>query len=116
MTRMYEDYVRPQDNGYRSDVRWVTFTDPQGKGVKFSASVPLFVQALHYGVEDLEFARHRRGKERTRVPLVPREEVCLNLDVRQTGLGGCSCGPMTLEKYRVTPQTENWTLTIAPAR
>ena len=116
VTRMYEEYVRPQDNGYRSDVRWVTFTDPQGKGVKFSASVPLFVQALHYGVEDLEFARHRKGQQRVRIPLVPREEVCLNLDVRQTGLGGCSCGPVPLEKYMVRPQTESWTLTIAPAR
>ncbi|MBQ0032194.1 MAG: DUF4981 domain-containing protein [bacterium] len=94
VTDQYEPYVRPQDNGYKCDVRWVEFTDKFGKGVCFSASEPLFVQALHYGFEDLEFARPRAGQKRYRTPLVPREEVCLNLDVRQLGLGGASCGPL----------------------
>ena len=110
----YEEYVRPQDNGYRSDVRWAAFTGKDGKGVKFSGSVPLFMQALHYGVEDLEFARHRNGQQRVRIPLVKRDEVCLNLDVRQLGLGGASCGPAPMGKYMAPAKKEEWILRIEP--
>ena len=70
VTDQYEPYVRPQDNGYKCDGRSVRFTDEDGFGVEFSGDVPLFVQALHYGMEDLEFARFRAGEKRHRTPLV----------------------------------------------
>ena len=114
VTDQFEPYVRPQDNGYKCGVRWAEFTDKAGKGVRFSASEPLFMQALHYGVEDLEFARHRSGQKRFRAPLVPREEVCLNLDVRQLGLGGASCGPGPMEKYVFPVERTQWTLKLEP--
>lgn len=116
VTDQFESYVRPQDNGYKCDVRTVRFTDVAGQGVEFSGDRPLFVQALHYGLEDLEFARHRNGEKRYRTPLVARPEVVLNLDVAQLGLGGASCGPTPMEKYMYRAQTENWTLTIKPVK
>ena len=79
-----------------------------------SASEPLFVQALHYGWEDMEFARHRNGQQRFCAPLVARPEVCLNLDVRQLGLGGASCGPRPEAQYIFPIQEESWTMTLAP--
>ena len=109
-----EDYVRPQDNGSRTDVRWVALTAKDGRGVKFSATEPLFVQALRYGWEDLEFARHRNGQQRFRAPLAARPEVCLNLDVRQTGLGGASCGPEPMKKYVFPVEKTAWTLRLEP--
>ena len=72
------------------------------------------MQALHHGMEDLEFARHRNHQQRFRTPLVKRDEVCLNLDVRQLGLGGASCGPWPMDKYRFPVQREQWTLKIEP--
>ena len=73
--------------------------------------------ALHYTWEDLEFVRHRAGQKRFRVPLVPRAEVCLDLDVRQTGLGGASCGPTPMAKYRFDPKAQvAWTIDIAPVK
>ena len=116
VTDQFEPYVRPQDNGYKCDVRWAEFTDAAGKGVRFSASEPLFMQALHYGFEDLEFARHRAGQKRYNTPLLPRAEVCLNLDVRQLGLGGASCGPKPMEKYIFPIEKTEWTLKITPVR
>ena len=115
VTEQFEAYVRPQDNGYRTDVRWVQLTARDGTGVRFSASEPLFVQALHYGWEDMEFARHRNGQQRFRAPLVARPEVCLNLDVRQTGLGGASCGPEPMRKYVFPIERTAWTLRMEPA-
>ena len=114
VTDQFEDYVRPQDNGYRSDVRWVAFSDGSGRGVRFSASEPMFVQALHYALEDLAYARPQRGQPRFRTPLVPRQETCLNLDIRQLGLGGGSCGPRPMDRYRFKVAPEEWTLCIRP--
>ena len=100
VTKQFVDYVRPQENGGKSGVRWVEFTDRQGRGVRFSAvGEPMFMRALHYEFEDLEFARHRNGQRRFRSPLARHPEVCLDLDVRQTGLGGASCGPRPMAKY-----------------
>ena len=118
VSEQYVDYVRPQDNGYKSDVRWAEFyaKGRARQGIRFSGSVPLFMQALHYGREDLEYARHLNGQIRHRTPLVPREEIMLNLDVRQTGLGGASCGPVPMAKYRFDPSAPvSWTLRIEPS-
>ena len=113
VTDQYVPYVRPQDCGMKCDVRWVEFTDRYGRGVKFSASEPLFVQALHYDWETLAYSRHINGQRRMRATLVPSEDVLLNLDVRQTGLGGASCGPAPMAKYRFDPKaTVEWTLKI----
>ncbi len=113
VTDQFVDYVRPQDCGMKSDVRWVEFSDKNGRGVRFCADEPFFVQALHFGWEDLAYSRHISGQRRMRTPLVPREEVCLNIDVRQTGLGGASCGPAPMAKYRFDPNAPvEWTLRI----
>jgi len=116
VTEQFEPYVRPQDNGYKCDVRAVVFTDKRGDGVRFTASEPLYVQALHYACEDLEQARHRNGEKRRFAPLVPVPEVRLNLDVRQLGLGGASCGPKPMKKYIFPIQRETWRLTLEPVK
>ena len=113
VTEQYVDYVRPQDCGMKCDVRWAEFTDRYGRGVRFSANEPLFMQALHYDWETLAYSRHINGQRRMRTPLIPSEDVLLNLDVRQTGLGGGSCGPAPMAKYRFDPNAPvEWTLKI----
>ena len=72
------------------------------------------MQALRCGREDLEFARHRNGQQRFRAPPAARPEVCLNLDVRQTGLGGASCGPEPMGKYVFPIERTEWTLRLEP--
>jgi len=119
VTEQYVDYVRPQDNGYKSGVRWAEFTDGTGNGVRFEASEPMFMQALHYGWEDIFLARHDGWQKNTLqirryAPPVAQHDVILNLDVRQTGLGGASVGPAPMEKYRFDPGAPvSWTLRIS---
>ena len=114
VTQQFVDYVRPQENGGKSGVRWVEFTDKRGHGVRFTAvGEPMFMRALHYEFEDLEFAHHRNGQRRFRAPLVKHPEICLDLDVRQTGLGGASCGPVPMTKYTFDQNaTVEWSLKI----
>ena len=114
VTDQFVTYARPQDNGGKCDVRWVEFSDDQGRGVRFHASKHLFVQALHFTSEDLEFSRHRAGQQRFRASLSPRQEVCLNLDVCQLGLGGASCGPRPMNKYIFPIRDERWSLVMEP--
>ena len=115
--KQFVDYIRPQDNGCKTGVRWAVFGDKYGNGVKFSASEPMAMQALHYGWEDLAFSRPMRRMPRFRTPLRPREEIMLNLDVRQTGLGGASCGPIPMSKYLFDSKAPvEWTMKIEPVR
>ena len=113
---LYVPYARPQDNGVRSDVRWVEFSDAEGRGVRFAASVPICARALHYDWEDLEFSRHRRGQERIFNVKPPRKEVYLDLDIAERGLGNASCGPKTLPEYCVENRVYEWTETVRPLR
>ena len=109
---MFVDYMRPQDNGYRCDVRWVALTDSDGKGVRFSGSDPLFVQASHYLWEDLYFSRHQLGDERRRAPLVPHDAVFLNLDRCQSGFGDFNRAALPLKPYRFDVRHERWTVKL----
>jgi len=114
VTDQYVDYIRPQDNGYKTGVRWAELAEESGRGLHVEGSEPLFVQALHYTWEDLEFARHRAGQQRFRNVMPPRPEVWLNLDVRQTGLGGASCGPRPENEYLFDIAPVRWTVRFAP--
>ncbi len=114
VTGQYVPYVRPQECGGKSDVRWATFTDKSGTGVLFTFPAPLFVTALHYTSEDLDGARHRPGMERVYNPPAPRPEVCLSFDIGQTGLGGNSCGPIPLEKYILRAKPFEYTYIMQP--
>ena len=113
VTEQYVSYTRPQDNGYKSDVREVSFLDAEGRGVTISADRPLFVQALRHTWADIYGSRHFNAERGRFQPLVPRSEVCLNLDILQTGLGMASCGPRPTIQVRAAP--EKWTVVFRPA-
>jgi beta-galactosidase len=74
-------YVRPQENANRTDVRWVALTDATGSGLLASGLPLLSVSAWPYTMEDLESATHVNELPR-------RDAITLNLDLRQTGVGG----------------------------
>ncbi|MFB8771670.1 glycoside hydrolase family 2 TIM barrel-domain containing protein [Streptomyces broussonetiae] len=92
-------YIRPQENGNRTDVRWVALTGRDGAGLLACAPPggPLLeVNASHFTPEDLSVgARHD-------YQLTPREEVVLRLNHRQMGVGGDnSWGAHTHDEYKL---------------
>jgi hypothetical protein len=119
---MAEFYVRPQENGCRSDVRWAEFTGKGGRGVLFSFPKPLFVTATRYEWEDLDFVRHRGGhangganNRRTARPFAePRDEIVLNIDAAQMGLGNGCLGPRPLASYMLVTRPESFTYVMRP--
>jgi beta-galactosidase len=87
-------YIVPQENGNKEDVRWLALTSAGGLGLQIQAGGPMSFSAGHFTPEDLTAAYHTNELE-------PREEITLLLDYRQRGLGTGSCGPDTLEQYRI---------------
>lgn len=99
----YQEYLRPQENGSKQDVRWAAFRDAAGRGIMIRACGPLALSALRFTPWQLDDARHENGEPRKVQPLASREDAIVCLDAFQMGLGGASCGPAPLEKYLVPP-------------
>ncbi|MFE4430343.1 beta-galactosidase subunit alpha [Peribacillus butanolivorans] len=90
---LFTNYVKPQENGNRSDCDWVSFTDSEANGLIFIANETFNFSASYYEDDDLEKAKHT-------IDLQKRDYIVLNLDYKQNGLGSNSCGQDQLEKYR----------------
>jgi len=93
----YVRYASPQENGYKTDVRWVALTQNKGKGLLAVGLPTLCFSALPYSKEDL--TQKSRGTKHP-TDLVERDFVELHIDLRQTGVGGDnSWGARPLDKY-----------------
>jgi beta-galactosidase len=104
----YELYVRPQENGNKTDVRWAALTDAQGKGLLVVTDGTYSISAHHNTADDYNEARHIDK-------VVPRPEVYLCIDAAHTGLGGASCGPRPLKKYILNAQSMRFRYWLRPA-
>ncbi len=89
-----EHYVRSQSMGNREDVRWMSLTDKDGKGLKVTSKDFLNFTALHFTDDQLWKAAHDFKLDDIRKP-----EIYLSLDRIQQGLGNASCGPRPLPEY-----------------
>ncbi len=78
---LWTDYVRPQENGNRCDVRWVAFTNKDGDGLLAVGNPTLSISAWPYTLQDLEKATHIDD-------LPVRNNITVNLDYKQMGVGG----------------------------
>lgn len=104
---MFVPYIRPQDCGNRSDVRWLTITNRTGTGILVTAKDHMDFSAMHYTPLDLDVANHP-------YELNKRKETILTIDVAHNGLGGGSCGPPTMERYVLKAEKTAFKYSIRP--
>ncbi|GED57148.1 beta-galactosidase subunit alpha [Brevibacillus formosus] len=104
---LYTPYVFPQENGNRTDVKWMSITDQRGIGLFAMGQPTLEFSALRYDTDDLEQAKHTTD-------LVKREYVTLHLDYRQNGLGSNSCGPKQSEQHALRPEKFQFQMRLTP--
>ena len=102
VTDQYVPYVMPQEHGHKTDVRWLELTAPDGHGLRFLGEPILEFSASHLTENDLYDAFHT-------YELQPQPEVHLNLDAVMRGLGSASCGPDTLEPYKMLEKEYHFT-------
>lgn len=100
-------YVTPQEHGNKTGVRWAALTDEGGAGLLVVGKPHLSASAHHYTARDLADARHTYELER-------RDDITLNLDLAQSGLGSESCGPGVLPQYRLEAREYRYYLRLKP--
>ncbi len=96
----FTTYIRPQECGNRSDIRWVEFTNSTGKGLRIEGFPTVDIVAHHFPLEDLDFAENT--ERRHTYDIVRQDMVEISIDYKQRGLGADnSWGARPLEKYRL---------------
>ncbi|MGP2438124.1 glycoside hydrolase family 2 TIM barrel-domain containing protein [Streptomyces sp. JW3] len=96
VAEQWTPYIRPQENGNKTDVRWVALTDARGAGLLATGEPLLEVNASYFTPEDLSTGvRHD-------YQLTPRDTVVLRLNHRQMGVGGDnSWGAHTHDEFKL---------------
>ena len=91
----YVPYIRPSENGYKTDTRWLTLTDDNGTGILVSGNPLICFSALNNIHDDFEspgnLSRYRQDAKSANThtdDIKPRELVNLNVDLGQMGVGG----------------------------
>ncbi|MCG8702231.1 MAG: DUF4981 domain-containing protein, partial [Bacteroidales bacterium] len=104
----YVDYSRPQENGYKTDVRWLKLFNDDAHGLMFNGD-PLFCfGASHYTKDQMEQADYTYEME-------PSENIYLNIDLIQMGVGGNnSWGATPLESYMIKNEAMSFNYRITP--
>ncbi len=105
VSEQYVPYIMPQEHGHKTDVRWLTLCDQVEHGIKVEGFPTIEFSVSHYSANDLYAARHT-------CDLVPRREILLNIDSAMRGLGTGSCGPDTLDPYRLLKSRYNFKFTL----
>ncbi|MBD3267341.1 hypothetical protein GF373_11795, partial [bacterium] len=102
-------YIKPQENGNKTDVRWVALTDEEGYGLLAIGQPTFETSAHHYTARDMADARHP-------VDLHYHDNIFLNLDYKQMGVGGDdSWTPLTVHPpYRVMPEHIQFRFRLVP--
>ena len=93
---MEESYMKPQTMGNREDLRYLSLTDDDDHGIEINVNGPASFSALYF--TDMELSKLQHVWE---LPKARRDNIILHIDYMQRGLGNASCGPQTIEKYRI---------------
>ena len=106
-------YVRPQESGNKSDVRYLELTNDCGIGIRIEGLQPLSVSAMPYRSEDLDPGLTKKQMHYSDIE--PRREVVLQVDLAQRGLGGDnSWGMSPHDQYRLTADKYSYGYVITP--
>ena len=109
----FYSYIRPQETGTKTDIRWWNQTNKGGNGIQLVGKTPFSVSALHYTMESLDDGLE---KDQRHSELVPQTD-CVNFCIDKVQMGlGCvnSWGALPLDKYMVPYQDYEFTFVIKP--
>ncbi|MBC8052205.1 MAG: DUF4981 domain-containing protein [Sphingobacteriaceae bacterium] len=96
------NYIRPQESGNKTDVRWLSLTNTKGEGLLIEGLQPLSFSALNNPTEDFDPGPGQYKKQQHPTDIKPRNDVFLNVDLRQRGVGGdTSWGALPHQQYRL---------------
>ena len=105
---LFVPYLEPQENGNRTDVRWVTFTDQSGAGLRVKGEPLIYFSAWTFAMNELEHRKHPYEIQHSR-------NITVNVDYRQMGVGGDdSWGAWPHQEYRLPAKDYQYSFVIEP--
>ena len=113
VTEQFYAYIRPQENGTKTDIRWWNMLNAEGKGLQFVAEAPFSASALHYTIESLDDGVQKDQRHSNEVE--PSDLTNVLIDKVQQGLA-CenSWGAIPLPKYRISYGNYEFTFVMTP--
>ncbi|WP_036879894.1 glycoside hydrolase family 2 TIM barrel-domain containing protein [Xylanibacter oryzae] len=113
--QQFFSYIRPQETGTKSDIRWWKQTSSSDNGFEITSVAPFSASALNYAIKDLDEGDEKHQRHCPEVPVSPY--VNLYIDMVQAGVGGIdswSQNAIALPKYRVHYGDKEFKFIISP--
>ena len=115
VAEQFYPYIRPQETGTKTDLRWWRVLNISGNGLQFVGDAPFSASALNYSIESLDDGVQKDQRHSPEVAKAPFTNLCI--DKLQMGLGCVnSWGTLPLEKYRVPYQDYEFSFILTPVR
>lgn len=115
VSEQYYPYIRPQETGYKTDVRYIKLLDNNNKGLMIKGMPTFCTSALHYTIEDLD--EGERKINRHTIDLKKRDFVEVKIDLMQMGVGGDdSWGARPHDEYMIYPGIYEFSFYLIPIR
>ena len=114
VTDQREDYILPQEHGTKQEVRWMSLTNSEGKGLVFVAPDQMAASAVHFRPEDNYTDRNNRSKHTYQFKTC--NTAVVSLDAVTRGLGNASCGPDVRDKYELKAANTAFRFFIMPLK
>ena len=123
VSELYYPYIRPQENGNRTDTRWLIFSDSEGKGIIIETEKTFEFSAHHQLNDDFDGGNIKYRKQATDLKrpimhttdIVERPLINLNIDYKQMGVGGDnSWGRKPRKKYQIKADNLSFSYSISP--
>lgn len=113
VNEQFYPYIRPQETGTKTDLRWWRVLNISGNGLQFVSDAPFSASALNYSIESLDDGIQKDQRHSTEVHKSPFTNLCI--DKAQMGLGCVnSWGALPLEKYRLPYKDYEFSFILTP--
>ncbi|MEP6674430.1 MAG: glycoside hydrolase family 2 TIM barrel-domain containing protein [Ferruginibacter sp.] len=107
------NYIRPQESGYRTDIRWLELKNNQGDGLRIEGLQTICFSALNMSDEDLDPGLTKKQQHPSDIKL--RGNINLHIDLKQRGVGGDdSWGALPHNQYRLLDKQYSYSYIIFP--
>ncbi|QTE22208.1 glycoside hydrolase family 2 TIM barrel-domain containing protein [Polaribacter cellanae] len=114
VSEQYYPYIRPQETGHKTDVRWWSLSDGKSTTIKIQSNTLFGATALHYLTADLDDGLKK--DQRNAADIKERDVTNLQLDYKQMGLGSIdSWGAWPMKKYRLSEKSYTYKFKITPS-
>jgi len=118
VSKEYFEYIRPQESGNHTDVRWFSVLNKDGRGLQFYSNAPMEASALPYTTAQLDDGAHKdKAWGHHSGDLVPSGMTSVHIQQRQLGLGCVnSWGAWPRNEYRLPYKDYDFTFAIKPVK